>query len=64
MKLFSILVMLVIIFAALLFVSGSFLNGENEITSSATKHSYENNQLQPDFGDNSGMVFITITGLD
>ena len=64
MKLLAILIMLTIIFAAFLFVSSSILNGDNEITSSATKHSYEDNSLQPNYGDSSGMVLVTITGLD
>jgi len=50
--------------AAFLLGYGLNPNEGNQITSSTTKHSYEENQLQPDFGDGSGMVMVTISGLN
>ncbi len=64
MKTLYVLAVLIVIMAVFFVAYGFNEDGDNQVTSSATKHSYDDNKIQPDFGDNSGMVIVTISGLD
>jgi len=64
MKVAIILMLIATIILGFLVVTSTSINDGNSITSSATKHSYNENSLQPQFGDGSGMQIVTISGLD
>lgn len=64
MRLAIILMIIATAMLFLLFTASIQPTQDNQITSSATKHSYDDNSLQPKKGDGSGMAIITISGLD
>lgn len=64
MKVAIVLMLIATVILGFLVVTSTTTNEGNSITSSATKHSYDNNAMQPQFGDGSGMQIVTISGLD
>lgn len=64
MKVAIILMLIATVILGILVITSTTTTEGNSITSSTTKHSYDNNALQPQFGDGTGMKIVTISGLD